>query len=129
MRRDCPVDANRFLYPDAANLPAMLYLYRERYATAYRRIVAAVKAVAPFFEDFVLEPLRLNPPELVNDGETTAPSKRIISEFPQYSGQKTSVGVELAACVGIDATRSLCTHFDRWLKTLESLGSPLTEGA
>ena len=49
------------LYPDAANLPAMLYLYRERYPTAYRRIVAAVKAVAPFFEDFVLEPLRLNP--------------------------------------------------------------------
>jgi predicted ATPase len=61
MRRDCPIDANRFLYPDAANLPAMLYLYRERYPTAYRRIIAAVKAVAPFFEDFVLEPLRLNP--------------------------------------------------------------------
>jgi predicted ATPase len=61
MRRHCLIDANRFLYPDAANLPAMLYLYRQRYPTAYRRIVAAVKAVAPFFEDFVLEPLRLNP--------------------------------------------------------------------
>ncbi len=35
-------------------------------------------------------------PELVNDGETTAPSKRIISPFPQYRGQKTTVGVELA---------------------------------
>jgi predicted ATPase len=61
MRRDCLIDANRYLYSDAANLPAMLYLYRERYPTAYRRIVAAVKAVAPFFDDFVLEPLRLNP--------------------------------------------------------------------
>jgi predicted ATPase len=61
MRRDCLIDANRFLYPDAANLPAMLYLYRQRYTTAYRRIVAAVKAIAPFFEDFVLEPMRLNP--------------------------------------------------------------------
>ncbi|MHB1422011.1 MAG: AAA family ATPase [Gemmataceae bacterium] len=61
MRRDCPVDANRSLAADAANLPAMLYLYRQRYPTAYRRIVAAVKAIAPFFEDFVLEPLRLNP--------------------------------------------------------------------
>jgi predicted ATPase len=61
MRRDCLIDANRYLYPDAANLPAMLYLYRERYPTAYHRIVAAVKAVAPFFKDFVLEPLRLNP--------------------------------------------------------------------
>jgi predicted ATPase len=61
MRRDCPIDVNRSLHPDAANLPAMLYLYRERYPTAYRRIVAAVKAVAPYFEDFVLQPLRLNP--------------------------------------------------------------------
>ncbi|HEY7329058.1 MAG TPA: AAA family ATPase [Gemmataceae bacterium] len=61
MRRDCRLDTNRFLAPDAANLPAMLYLYRQRYPTAYRRIVAAVKAIAPFFEDFVLEPLRLNP--------------------------------------------------------------------
>jgi predicted ATPase len=61
MRRDCPIDANRHLYSGAANLPAMLYLYRERYPTVYRRIVAAVKSVAPFFEDFVLEPLRLNP--------------------------------------------------------------------
>jgi predicted ATPase len=61
MRRDCAVDANRSLYPDGANLPAMLYLYRQRFATAYHRIVAAVKAVAPFFDDFILEPLRLNP--------------------------------------------------------------------
>jgi predicted ATPase len=61
IRRDCPIDANRFLYADGANLAAMLYLYRERYPTAYRRIVAAVRAVTPLFEDFVLEPLRLNP--------------------------------------------------------------------
>src|SRR5947209_1351414 len=63
-------------------------------------------------------------PELVNDGETTAPSKRIISQFPQYSRQKTTIGAELADCVGIDMTRRLCPHFDRWLKTLESLGAP-----
>ena len=67
-------------------------------------------------------------PELVNDGETTAPSKRIISQFPQYGGQKTTVGVELAHCVGIDTTRTLCAHFDRWLKSLESLGSAPAAG-
>jgi predicted ATPase len=61
MRRDCAINDNRLLYANAANLPAMLYLYKQRYPTAYHRIVAAVKAVAPFFEDFVLEPLRLNP--------------------------------------------------------------------
>ena len=61
-------------------------------------------------------------PELVNDSETTAPSKRIINQFPQYIGPKTTVGVELAHCVGINTTRSLCAHFDRWMKALESLG-------
>jgi hypothetical protein len=63
-------------------------------------------------------------PELVNDGEMTAPSKRIIAQFAQYERQKTTVGVELAECVGLEATRSLCQHFDRWLKTLESLSTP-----
>ena len=63
-------------------------------------------------------------PELVNDGDTTAPSKRLIAQFPQYRSQKTTVGAELADCVGIDTTRRLCSHFDRWLKTLESLASP-----
>ena len=67
-------------------------------------------------------------PELVNDNEATAPSKRIIAQFPQYTKQKTTVGVELAECVGIDTTRRLCTHFDRWLKTLESLGATAAGG-
>jgi hypothetical protein len=62
-------------------------------------------------------------PELVNDGEATAPSKRIIAQFPQYV--KKTDGVDLAECVGLHTTRSLCPHFDRWLKTLESLDSPL----
>jgi hypothetical protein len=66
---------------------------------------------------------RAQSPELVNDGPATAPSKRIIAQFPQYSGQKTTVGVELAECVGIDRTRRLCAHFDSWLKALESLNS------
>ena len=63
-------------------------------------------------------------PELVNDSATTAPSKRIIGQFPQYIDQKTTIGAELAECVGIDTTRRLCRHFDRWLTTLESLDSP-----
>jgi hypothetical protein len=67
-------------------------------------------------------------PELVNDGEATAPSKRIIARFPRYAREKTTVGAELAECVGIDTTRRLCPHFDSWLKTLESLGSQLAVG-
>lgn len=68
-------------------------------------------------------------PELVDDGATTAPSKRIIAQFPRYAGEKTAVGAELAACVGIDTTRRLCPHFDRWLVALESLGTPSAGGA
>jgi hypothetical protein len=68
-------------------------------------------------------------PELVNDHETTAPSKRIVNQFPQYGGQKRTVGVELAHCVGIDKTRALCPHFHRWLSTLEALGTPPASGS
>jgi hypothetical protein len=67
-------------------------------------------------------------PELVNDGETTAPSKRIIEQFPEYSRQKTTFGAELAECVGIDTSRRLCAHFHHWLTTLEALGDPPVEG-
>jgi len=62
-------------------------------------------------------------PELVNDGEMTAPSKRIIAHFPKYLQRKTVDGPELAECVTLDTTRKLCNHFDRWLKKLESLDS------
>lgn len=86
MRRDCSIDANRFLYPDAANLPAMLYLYRERYPTAYRRIVAAVKAVAPFFADFVLEPLRLNPRNIALHWRTNASDYEVGTGSSYMSG-------------------------------------------
>jgi hypothetical protein len=69
-------------------------------------------------------------PELVNDGEATAPSKRIVAQFPLYIRQKTTLGAELAECVGIDTTRRLCSHFDGWLKTLESFGTlPAASGS
>jgi predicted ATPase len=59
-RKPCYVEANRFLYPDAGNLAAMLYLFRERHPTAFRRIVATVRQMVPDFEGFVLKPSRLN---------------------------------------------------------------------
>jgi predicted ATPase len=61
LRRECDLHANRFLQSEGGNLPAMLYLYHERHPTAYHRIRAAVRSAAPFFDDFLLEPLRLNP--------------------------------------------------------------------
>lgn len=65
MRRNGLIDRNRFLDPDGANLASMLYLYQERYPAVYRRILAAIRAIVPYFDTFVLEPSRLNPREVV----------------------------------------------------------------
>lgn len=64
-RQPCYVEANRFLYPDAGNLAAMLYLFREQFPTAYRRISAAVRQMVPEFDSFVLEPSRLNDKQIL----------------------------------------------------------------
>ncbi len=63
------------------------------------------------------------PPEWIDDGEQTAPSKRIQGRFPDYGGAKASAGPQIAAEIGIEAVRSLCPHFNNWLRKLESLGN------
>jgi predicted ATPase len=60
-KRTAKVDDNRRLHKDAGNLPAYLFLLKERYPTEYGQIVAHVRLVAPFFDDFVLAPSRLDP--------------------------------------------------------------------
>ena len=56
VRQYCYVGDNRWLMPDAANLAALLYALKSSKETAYRRIVGTIRQVAPFFEDFDLEP-------------------------------------------------------------------------
>ena len=48
------IDDNASLRADASNLAAFLYRLRESEEPAYRRIVAAIRQVAPFFDDFEL---------------------------------------------------------------------------
>jgi predicted ATPase len=59
MRKTAKVDDNRFLRPNGANLPAFLYFLRKKHETSYHLIVRAVQRVAPFFDDFLLEPRRV----------------------------------------------------------------------
>ena len=54
------IDDNRSLRPDGSNLAAFLYLLKLRYRESYDLIRKTVQQVAPFFEDFQLEPLALN---------------------------------------------------------------------
>jgi hypothetical protein len=60
-------------------------------------------------------------PELINDGQQTAPSKRIIAQFPDYGKAKSVFGPQLAEQIGLQVIRSKCSHFDKWLSRLESL--------
>ncbi len=60
MKLAAAINDNRYLRPDGSNLPAFLYLLREGYPTSYVMIRDAVRFVAPFFDDFVLEPQSLN---------------------------------------------------------------------
>jgi len=61
LRRTARVNDNRVLRPDGSNLPAFLYLLRERYPSSYQSIRRAIRRATPFFDDFVLEPLALHP--------------------------------------------------------------------
>ena len=56
IRQYCFLGDNHSLLPDAANLAAMLLRFRNRNEKVYYRIVKAVQLVAPYFDDFVLEP-------------------------------------------------------------------------
>jgi hypothetical protein len=60
-------------------------------------------------------------PELINDGQHSAPSKRIIAQLPDYEGAKPVVGPQVAELIGLDVIRSKCPHFSAWLSRLEQL--------
>jgi hypothetical protein len=57
-------------------------------------------------------------PEDINDGASTAPSKRLLA---LGSYQKPIGGVLAAEAMGLEAIRAHCPIFDCWLRTLESL--------
>lgn len=60
VKQACELHDNRVLKGDASNLAAFLYLLRAQHPAHYQNIVDAVRMVAPFVQDFILEPLALN---------------------------------------------------------------------
>lgn len=66
-------------------------------------------------------------PEDINEGASTAPSKRIIRHIPIYERNKVRVGAPAAAAIGLSILRKKCPHFGGWLSRLEALGNPLFE--
>ena len=65
IRKPSYIEADRFLYPDGGNLASMLYLYQQAHPAAYRRILATVQQAVPDLTEFILEPRRLDPHNIV----------------------------------------------------------------
>ena len=63
------------------------------------------------------------PPEEIDDGPTTAPSKRLIREVPAYEHLKSIVGPAIAGRIGLPALRAACPHLDGWIGRLEALSN------
>jgi hypothetical protein len=78
----------------------------------HEKQIAALKAIADEHDT----------PELINDGPHSAPSKRIIAEFPDYAGAKSAVGPQVAELIGLEMIRKRCPHFAAWISRLEKLG-------
>jgi predicted ATPase len=60
MRQAVYIHDNKHLRHDGGNLAAFLYKLQKRHTPAYQRIVQTVRQIAPWFGEFVLEPLELN---------------------------------------------------------------------
>ena len=60
IKKTVAVNDNHYLRHDGSNLAAFLYFLREVHWRSYDMIRRTVQLVAPFFDDFILEPLALN---------------------------------------------------------------------
>lgn len=61
LKKAADLNDNRFLRPNGSNIAAFLYYLRLQHNQSYETIRHVVRRVAPFFEDFQLEPNKLNP--------------------------------------------------------------------
>lgn len=67
------------------------------------------------------EAYKVDSPELINDGQHTSPSKRIIAYIPEFEALKPTVGPQMAERIGLKRIRSQCPHFSAWIHRLENL--------
>lgn len=56
-------------------------------------------------------------PELINNGEETAPSKRILNYIDCFD--KANVGVDVLGKMGIENIAEKCRHFSEWMNRIE----------
>lgn len=71
IRTECYLEDNQRLHGDGGNLAAMLYLLKRTKPKVLDRIRSTIRKVVPGFDDFVLEPKRLNPKNILLNWKQT----------------------------------------------------------
>ncbi|HTW68247.1 MAG TPA: AAA family ATPase [Acetobacteraceae bacterium] len=89
LKQEWAVDDNRYLRADAGNIAPFLLRLREEYAAAYRRIAETIRLIAPFLDDFVLEP---------QNGRVALRWREIGSDF-EFGPHQASDGTLRATCL------------------------------
>ena len=79
----------------------LLYADPDAFAISFddcNEAIAGLKGIVAEFQDI----------ERINDGELTAPSKRIIGLLEAYEGMKPTAGPDIAEYIGLDVLRRRC---------------------
>jgi len=76
--------------------------------------------------DYLIKTIKDNPnPEMINNGNTTAPSKRLAKIIKGYYSEnenlKVLYGSTLAHDIGLNKIRSKCPRFNDWIIKLETI--------
>lgn len=106
------INDNRFIpYLQVHEFEAYLFSSSEGFNKVFFDRNTEIESIKNIINQF-------NNPEAINDGDETAPSKRLMNIFKGY--KKTTDGISVAKYLGLERIRKSCEHFNNWLKTLES---------
>jgi hypothetical protein len=109
-------DARLVPYIQLHEFETLLYCQLEAFEIHYANCASQIDALARDAG------MLLATPELIDDGQQTAPSKRIAKQFPDYPDAKPDAPVAIATMIDLAIVRLKCPHFNEWLTTLETLG-------
>ncbi len=109
-----PVDQRLIPYIQIHEFEALLFVDPAAFLEAFPHGMRAVKTLTAVRAKFAN-------PEDINDGQQTAPSKRILSVLPDY--QKPVAGLLIAQRIGLAAMCAACPHFDSWVTRLLGLAA------
>lgn len=107
---------SRFIpYIQLHEFESLLFVEPEKLELEYIGEEKKIKQLRAVADEFVN-------PELIDQGEQTSPSKRIIRVFKDYENNKPAIGSMVAHEIGVEAIRAACSHFNDWLTKLEKIG-------